>query len=123
MNNDMTSETKHVSRGRLDEIGMGDPVFTAELIDIMIEDGLSRVRHIRAAFEAQRMEELGKIAHSLKGAALNVGAAELANLCASIDDTVRKLGQTIEGAKILAVEQEFDDVARELGAIKLELTA
>lgn len=123
MNNDMTSETKHVSRSRLDEIGMGDPAFTVELINIMLEDGSMRVTQIRAAYEAQRIEEMGKIAHSLKGAALNVGAAELAHLCAFIDDTVRKLGQTIEANSILAVEQEFNDVARELGEIKSELIA
>lgn len=123
MENSITTSSPHVSRGRLDEIGMGDPVFTAELIDIMLEDGTLRVQKIRAACHAGYQEEVGKLAHSLKGAALNVGALALANLCASIDESVRKLGTPCTGEQIGLLEQEFADVAHELSQIKGELTA
>ena len=64
------------------------------------------------------MTDVGALAHSLKGAALNIGASNLATLCASIDDTVRKLGLTIEAQRIAELEREFSDVARELNDIK-----
>jgi HPt (histidine-containing phosphotransfer) domain-containing protein len=107
----------------LDEIGMGDPMFTAELIDIMLEDGASKIRNIRSACEAGKHEEVGKLAHSLKGAALNIGAGSLASLCANIDDTVRKLGQLSSAEQVDCVEIEFNVVASELSSIKRELTA
>lgn len=119
----MTLESKHVSRSRLDEIGMGDPAFTAELIDIMLEDGQLRMAKIRAAFDQQQMSDVGAIAHSLKGAALNIGARDLAELCASIDDSVRKVGQAIEAQRISQLEEEFRNVARELHEIRGALTA
>ncbi|MCL4305039.1 Hpt domain-containing protein [bacterium] len=118
----MSTISPHVSRSRLDEIGMGDPSFTAELIDIMLEDGNSRVHMLRQAYEAQEMESVGKLAHSLKGAALNVGANALADLCASIDDTARKLRILVEASRIEALEQEFAHVSHELLTIKSELT-
>lgn len=118
----MSTISPHVSRSRLDEIGMGDPSFTAELIDIMLDDGNSRVHMLRQAYEAQEMESVGKLAHSLKGAALNVGANALADLCASIDDTARKLRILVEESRIEALEQEFAHVSHELLTIKSELT-
>ena len=48
----------HVQRSRLDEIGLGDPDFTIELIDIMLEDGLERTRTLRAAYQAERMADV-----------------------------------------------------------------
>ncbi len=117
----MSAINPHVSRNRLDEIGMGDPSFTAELIDIMLEDGYSRVHMLRQAFDAQEMESVGKLAHSLKGAALNVGANALADLCASIDDTARNLRVLVEAGRIEALEQEFAHVSHELLIIKSEL--
>ena len=123
MEKSITTSIPHVSRGRLDEIGMGDPMFTAELIDIMLEDGALRVQKIRAASLAENQEEIGKLAHSLKGAALNVGALELANLCAIMDEAVRKLGTACTSEQIKHLEQEFTDVATELMQIKSELTA
>lgn len=119
----MTSSLVHVSRGRLDEIGMGDPSFTVELIEIMISDGGERVQKIRSAFESRRFEDVGKVAHSLKGAALNVGALSLANLCATIDETVRKLNSEITPEHVKTLEEEFKFVADELQQIRSELLA
>ncbi|MBK8128303.1 MAG: Hpt domain-containing protein [bacterium] len=112
----------HVQRSRLDEIGLGDPDFTIELIDIMLEDGLERTRTLRAAYQAERMAEVAAIAHALKGSALNIGAVTLAQLCAEIDNTVRKLGQMISEQDVAMVEVEFSIVADELTTIKRDLT-
>lgn len=112
----------HVQRSRLDEIGLGDPDFTIELIDIMLEDGLERTRTLRAAYQAERMAEVAAIAHALKGSALNIGAVTLAQMCAEIDNTVRKLGQMISEQDVAMVEVEFSIVADELTTIKRDLT-
>ncbi len=102
---------------------MGDPVFTAELIDIMLEDGATRIQKIRAACQAGFQDEVGKLAHSLKGAALNVGALSLANMCAAIDEAVRKHGTPCTGDQVATLAQEFADVSHELTLIKSELSA
>jgi HPt (histidine-containing phosphotransfer) domain-containing protein len=68
------SAGQRIDRARLEEIGMGDMEFTREIIDIMIEDGKERIRAIREAYDQQTWETVGREAHSLKGAALNVGA-------------------------------------------------
>lgn len=102
---------------------MGDPVFTAEIIDIMLEDGAMRVQSIRAACNCGSFEEAGKLAHSLKGAALNVGATELATMCAKIDDSARKIDSQFPVELVSEVETEFAVVAEELFQIKSELSA
>jgi HPt (histidine-containing phosphotransfer) domain-containing protein len=123
MINSITSSPPHVSRGRLDEIGMGDPSFTIDLIDIMVEDGKMRVETIRKAFDAGDADEVGRTAHSLKGAALNVGAINLAALCADLDDSARKTRITITQDQVEKVELEFALVREELLSIRSELSA
>ncbi|MCB9365935.1 MAG: Hpt domain-containing protein [Calditrichaeota bacterium] len=119
----MAENSPHVSRGRLEEIGLGDPSFTVELIDIMLSDGQLRVSKLRDAFDAASFEDVGRIAHSLKGAALNIGAGKLAELCSEIDKTVRKLNETIEAQRVEALEAEFRVVASELSSIRSELAS
>lgn len=112
-----------IQRSRLDEIGLGDPDFTIELIDIMLEDGAERVRQMRAALMADRPSELGRVAHALKGSALNIGALQLAALCAEIDNAVRIGGSTVAEDKIAEVESAFAQASAELSSIKRELSA
>jgi HPt (histidine-containing phosphotransfer) domain-containing protein len=119
----MKNDSPHVSRARLDEIGMGDPEFTIELIDMMLEDGLKRVEDMARAFAEHRSTDVGRLAHSLKGACLNIGALELASLCASIDETVRKLNETLDSNAVTQVSEEFHAVAEELVQIKRELAS
>jgi HPt (histidine-containing phosphotransfer) domain-containing protein len=107
---------QRIDRDRLEEIGMGDAEFTREIIDMLIEDG----RLIREAYNQQTWEIVGREAHSLKGAALNVGANSLAQLCATIDDTVRKLKIAIDATQIEQVESEFELVTQELRSIASE---
>ncbi|MBU0691631.1 Hpt domain-containing protein [bacterium] len=116
-------EGSRVDRSRLEEIGMGDTEFTRDIIQMMIEDGRERIRLIREAYKEQTWETVGREAHSLKGAALNVGANSLAELCASIDNTVRKLKTTIEESMLDEVESEFELVKNELTAIVSELNS
>ena len=106
-----------IDRERLNEISMGDAEFIREIVQMMIEDGEQRVLAIRAAYTKQEWEMLGREAHSLKGAALNVGAKELASLCAAIDDAARKLKSTIKESAVENVEAEFSVVKDELKSI------
>jgi len=122
MTNAITT-SDNVQRARLDEIGLGDPEFTIELIDIMLEDGAERVRQMRAAFAAEQITELGRVAHALKGSALNIGAIALAGLCAEIDNSIRLTGAKVSESKISEVEAAFAGASAELSSIKQELSA
>jgi HPt (histidine-containing phosphotransfer) domain-containing protein len=115
--------TERIDRSRLEEIGMGDTTFTLEIIQMMIQDGEARVKAIREACDHQTWDAAGKEAHSLKGSALNVGAFELAKLCAQIDDAARTLKSTVETAMVETVEQEFESVRQQLLQIRSELEA
>ena len=119
----MQQASSHISRARLDEIGMGDPEFTIELIDMMLEDGQKRVEEMQQALAEHRSTDVGRIAHSLKGACLNMGALDLASLCASIDESVRKLNATLDSSVVRQVAEEFRAVSKELVQIKSELAA
>ena len=109
-----------IDRARLEEIGMGDAEFTREIIEMLIEDGKERIAMIRDAYDHKTWETVGREAHSLKGAALNVGANSLAQLCAAIDDSVRKLKAEIDVSEIDRVETEFKLVTQELLSIVAE---
>ncbi|MBI5058273.1 Hpt domain-containing protein [candidate division KSB1 bacterium] len=98
------------NRERLSEAGMGDPEFIRELAQMMLSDGEERVRKLQAAATATDWETAGQIAHSMKGAALTVGAEDLAALCATVDDSVRRLQCTDGAAAIDAIAAEFGAV-------------
>ena len=99
---------------RLLEAGMGDPEFTRELADMMLTDSSERLQKLRAAVEAEQWEAAGREAHSLKGAALNVGANDLARLCAEVEDHLRILQNTVGSAAIDAITAEFQAVSAEI---------
>ncbi len=65
-----------------DEIGMDVLV---ELSQLFLEETESAVAEIQAASDEFDPERLRKAAHSLKGASLNMGARQLANVCKIIE--------------------------------------
>lgn len=70
------------------------------------EDFEAKEQQLDAAVQTQQMETVSKIAHSLKGSSLNMGALGLANLCSKIE-IASKTGATVE----------IDQAQRELKAM------
>lgn len=69
--------------------GEGGPSALAELIGIFLEDLPKKTDEIESALRQAGFDELGRVAHALRGAASSIGAAQLALLCGSVVDAVR----------------------------------
>ncbi len=84
------------------------------LIETYLADSRTRISGLKEAADTGDAERLRKAAHSLKGSCINIGVPKLGNLCFELE--VLGSEGRLEGAERLltAVEQEFEEVAREL---------
>jgi HPt (histidine-containing phosphotransfer) domain-containing protein len=91
----------------LEEI-MGDDF--SELIQVFVVDSDPRVSAMHCALEEKNSLELREIAHSFKGAASNLSALPLADLCFKIEKNA--LHTNLEGMQslIAAIEAEYQVV-------------
>jgi DNA-binding NarL/FixJ family response regulator len=78
----------------------------AEIIHVFLQTTPQRLRDIKAASERGPSPALASLCHSLKGAAVQVGARHLAELCAKMQAAVRD-GQA-RGLTYMAAELEAD---------------
>ena len=103
--------------GRLRELGApGDSSFFREILGLFLADAPRRMAGLGDALEAGHAAEAGRLAHSLKGSAANLGARRLAELCADLE----AMGErgTLAGANGLfgAIQAEYRRVAEALTA-------
>jgi CheY-like chemotaxis protein/HPt (histidine-containing phosphotransfer) domain-containing protein len=99
----------------LDEAAGGGVL--GELVELFVEDTPQRVRAIATAATTGDAEALRKAAHALKGSAGNVGAVDLAGVCARIEAFARD-GQ-LSSARTLVGDVE----RRSSEAVELVVTA
>lgn len=84
------------------------------LIETYLADSRTRISGLKDAVGAGDSERLGKAAHSLKGSCINIGVPKLGSLCFELEVLVKE-DRLEEAEHLLAsVEQEFEEVAREL---------
>lgn len=119
-------ESSHSGKPRLNleqlrEMGMGDAEFIRELADMMVDDSRTRLENMKQAHQQQDWQALGKEAHSLKGAALNVGAEVLAEMCAEAEKTARYDGNPVSLEAIQAIAAELEFTASELNRVISEM--
>jgi HPt (histidine-containing phosphotransfer) domain-containing protein len=99
--------------------------FVAELEDIMEEEfpllleaylreSATQAASISEALHAGDMDALRRAAHSLKGGSGNIGAADLAALCARLETQARD-------AELGALPETLEAVLVELGAVRAEV--
>ena len=69
---------------------MGDAL--AEVVESFLDDGRERLGRMRDELAADNGEQLQRAAHSLKGAAANLGLSALSEACARLDDNTRQNG-------------------------------
>jgi HPt (histidine-containing phosphotransfer) domain-containing protein len=96
----------------LREPNQPDPL--RELIELFLRDARPRIRKMEMALAKPDPPVLASAAHTLKGSASNLGARQLANLCASLERQA-KAGELTEAANILLeLKGEFQQVERTL---------
>jgi HPt (histidine-containing phosphotransfer) domain-containing protein len=76
-----------------------------ELVELFIETSKSDLKNLQSAINNKDMEMIAGIAHSLKGAAMNLGLEEFLELAKMIEKTARD-GELEETAKTAEIFQE-----------------
>ena len=109
---------------RIHELGLeGDPVFIVELIDSYAPLFENQFRAIREACVLRDAVKLHHAAHSIKGAALNIGANELAARCSTMEDMGEQ--ENIEAAEKLLgnLKEGLDTTLASLASIKVRVSS
>jgi len=101
--------------GRLEQLGQaaGEDLVT-QLTELFLADAGARVAAMRDGLSADDPESIGRSAHSLRGASANIGATDLALLCASLSDIAAADAPRDCEAKVAAIEVEFERVSSAL---------
>lgn len=86
------------------------------LLDTFVEDGEARLAQLPALVETA--DALRRAAHSLKGGASNIGAVELAGLCARLEAMPPGSDTGSTGELIEEIRREFDVVRRALLTVR-----
>ena len=84
-----------------------------ELVELFVETGMAELNELWIAIDRSSTEKVARIAHSLKGAALNLGLNEFRELAEKIGETARA-GQLEKIAQIAEIYQEKLDAVASL---------
>ena len=93
---------------RLERLGVaaGEDLL-GQLTTMFLSDAAVAVTALHAALDDDDAVAVGARAHGLRGASANLGATELANLCASLSASATARDLTGGGASIQAIEAEL----------------
>ncbi|MEQ6886929.1 Hpt domain-containing protein [Salicola sp. Rm-C-2C1-2] len=101
------SEQQHIDHDALSELrGVmgGDFVI---LVNTFLQDADDRIHHLRQGAATGDVENVRKMAHSLKGSCINIGAPELAERCRTAEQRGRDGDLSDIDACIGAIEEEL----------------
>jgi HPt (histidine-containing phosphotransfer) domain-containing protein len=104
---------------RLDEIrefDQQDGALLRKVVGSFIREAKSRIAAIERAVASDDAPALASGAHALKGAALNVGAAALADVCANLESWGREGRMDRAAASGALLAQRFAETAQALEA-------
>ncbi|HOD35167.1 MAG TPA: Hpt domain-containing protein [Syntrophales bacterium] len=87
-------------RQMADRIGFSEEEFM-ELVELFLESSLAELDHINAAAKEMDFSRMAMCAHSIRGAAINLGFEEIHALAKAIEGNARanELNGTIEAAE------------------------
>lgn len=91
----------------------GEPDVLAEVLNLFLVEVPPRLDRLRNAWASGNIEELRRVAHSLKGSAGNIGARRLYEVCRQLD-TSCKSGDRAASALVDALGVEFGKVEAEI---------
>ncbi len=94
----------------------GQPDLVDELIDLLVEDTTGRFSVLKQAAIDRNAAAIKSEAHNIKGAAGNIGARQMAELCRELE---QKASQNDEAKVLISrLEQEFKQVVEVLGSMR-----
>lgn len=95
----------------------GEPDVLAEVLKLFLEETPPRIEKLRNAWTARNIQEVQRMAHSLKGSAGNIGANGLFEICKQLDQAGRSGTVVDAGGLIEALDDEFGKVEAEIHRI------
>ncbi len=98
--------------------GQGEPDIVTELAEMFLDDATARLPSLYVALEEGDSERVEEISHTLKGSSGNMGATQMAEICAQLQDA--GTSHDLEHAPELLdrLEAEFERVRVALEAEK-----
>ncbi len=85
-----------------------------ELIELFLEASASDLFQIRSALERREGAAAARAAHSIKGAALNLGLTEIYELARKIEEDARGNPSDRTPGSVLILQEKLDEVATAL---------
>jgi signal transduction histidine kinase/DNA-binding response OmpR family regulator len=98
----------------------GDPEFSAELIQIYVDNSLALLNEMRGQVAQGELQSLVRTAHQLKGSSANVHTTSLHQLCAELETRALDLGPADLDGRLAAIAAEFGRVQEALRGFALE---
>jgi len=85
-----------------ENLGLEEDEFL-EMLDLFVEVSISDLSRLKAAFEKGEEEEVVEASHSIKGAAINLGLDEIAEVAEGIETNARagRLVGALEAAEVI----------------------
>jgi len=97
----------------------GEPDVLTDVLELFLDEVPPRIERLRNAWAAANIEEVHRMAHSLKGSAGNIGAHALYEICKQLDGIGRTgPGSTSSTADVAGL---VDSLAVEFGRVKTEI--
>ena len=95
----------------------GEPDVLIEVLKLFLDEAPPRIEKLRNAWAAGNIQEVQRMAHSLKGSAGNIGAGGLFEICKQLD-TIGRAGVVLDADSLVkALGAEFDKVEAEIHRI------
>ncbi len=89
---------------------IGDEEIARSVLADFLEEGASMIGNLRRAVAANDPDLIRLTAHSLKGAALTIGAAKLAEAAFAIETTAKNREQQKVASAMQAVVQRYEEL-------------
>ncbi len=96
------------------KLGLEEEEYT-ELVELLLATAPNDLQNLSMALENDDVGAVAGAAHSLKGAAANLGFAELADIAGEIEAQARMGLLAGLNARVAALQQGFDEIASALG--------
>jgi HPt (histidine-containing phosphotransfer) domain-containing protein len=100
----------------LEFVNTGDDEMVAEILELFQQDSSERLRELSAALSSCDRESIRKQAHTLKGAALQVGATALSVICLELEQHAADRPEPQLADLVYRAADCFDQTCRQMTA-------
>lgn len=98
---------------------LGDVDIVQDLLLTFYEEGSRQIDQMQPALESADYDQLGSLAHTLKGSSGNLGAVQLSDLCFQLEEAAEKTQTERVGSLIKQIRISFGATKSALEAVEL----